>query len=133
MVMKANVVIVDRDNAIDYMKEIGKPNPTITQEMEAPNGKVRLQIYRSTSTISAIRSAISYMFKLARVDQPQDMQNELSFVNGMEGNESAAKQHLGLKITEGKELLTQEAYEFLVHAIAPCLKNGIFWAGRPTS
>jgi len=107
MATKTNIVIVDRDNALAYMKAIGKPNPTISNEMEAPGEKVRLQIYQSTSTISAIRSSVGYMYKLARVEQPQKMQSEMSlFVNGMKRNEAAAKQHLGLKITEGKEAMT---------------------------
>ena len=114
MTTKASVVIVDRDSALAYMKEVGLPTPTITADMEAQDGKVRLQIYQKTGTISAIRSSVGYMFKLARVDQPEKLQKEMSvFVNGMKRNEKAAKQHLGLKISEGKEPLTLEAYEFL--------------------
>ena len=53
------------------------------------------------------------MYKLARVEQTEEMQKDMSlFVNGMKRSESAAKQHLGLKITEGKEPLTQETCEF---------------------
>ena len=48
------------------------------------------------------------MYKLARVEQTEEMQKDMSlFVNGVERSESAAKQHLGLKITEGKKPLTQ--------------------------
>jgi len=82
--------------------------------MEAPNGKVRIQIYQQTSTASAIRSAIGWMYNLARVTACEEMKSDLSkLINGLKRNESAAKAFLGLKITTGKEPLTQEAFEFL--------------------
>ena len=118
MATKVNIVIVDRESALSYMKAIGKTNPTIEPEMEAPDGKVRLQIYQGRSTVSAVRSAISYMYKRARVTQSAKMQKEMSlFVNGMKRSEAAAKQHLGLKITEGKAPLILEAYEFLARKL----------------
>ena len=48
------------------------------------------------------------------VDTSQANIIEMSlFVNGMKRCEKAAKTHLGLKITEGKEPLSVEAFEFL--------------------
>ena len=141
MMTKAKVVTVDQDSALAYMKEIGKLNPKISPKMEAPNNKLCLQVFQNVSTVSAVRSAVAYMYKRARIDQPEAMKNEMSlFVNGMKRCEKGAKTHIGLKITEGKEPLSVEAFEFLAKKLfysgenicAPlfCARLGSDEAGR---
>ena len=66
-------------------------------------GQVKCSIYQSSSQYSGIRCSISYLYKLARVPQPQEMIREMStFMSGMDRTILCAKQKLGLKITEGK-------------------------------
>ena len=60
MEKKYNIVEVDRDAAINYLREIGKGD-AITPEMEVGEDKVCLQIYQSNSQFSAIRSGIAYV------------------------------------------------------------------------
>ena len=105
MESKYNVVEVDRDSAISYLRVTGKSD-AITPEMQTANGKVRIQVYQSCSQFSSIRSAIGCIYKSARVTQPEELSKELSlFINGMKRTISAAKCHLGLKISEGKDAL----------------------------
>ncbi|KAL7550473.1 LOW QUALITY PROTEIN: hypothetical protein ACHAWF_014863 [Thalassiosira exigua] len=118
MATKFNVVEVDRDTAATYLRAIGKGG-AITEEMtEGAGGRVRLEVYQSESQFSGIRSAIGYVYKSARVPMPDEMANEMSiFINGLKRTIAAAKDHLGLKISEGKDLMSFDAYEHLAKAL----------------
>ncbi len=54
------------------------------------------------------------MYKSARVPQPAELMRKLNlFLNGMEQVISATKEQLGLKVPEGKDTMSFEAYELL--------------------
>jgi len=96
-----------------YLRAIDKGHE-VTQDMQTGPRKVRLEVYQSNSQFSAIRSAIAYVYTSSRVPMPDVMSNEMTiFINGMQRTISAAKEHLGLKITEGKDALSFDNYEFL--------------------
>lgn len=117
MYTKFNVVEVDHDSAVTYLRAIDK-GEDVSRMQTTADGKVRLQIYQSGSQFSAIRSAIGYVYKSARVSQPEEMTKELGlFIKGMSRVIAAAKNHLGLKIIEGKDAMTFEAYELLAKTL----------------
>jgi len=118
MVSKYNVVEVDRDTAIKYLRETDNTDQ-ITAEMHTGTArKVPIQVYQSDSQFSAIRSAVGYVYKSARVPMPREMASEMSiFINGMKRTVSAAKETLGLKIGEGKDALPIEGYDLLSKAL----------------
>lgn len=113
MASKYNTVEVDKDSAVKYLRESDNADQ-ITDEMQTgPSRKVTLQVYQSNSQFSAIRSAIGYVYKSARVPMPEDMASEISiFINGMKRTVTAAKETLGLKIGEGKDALKFEGYDY---------------------
>ena len=112
METKSNTVLADRGSAEKYLADINN-GVTIRDDMIDPEtGKVRLVIYQSTSQYSAIRSSIAYLFKLAGVERPSKYVADMAkFMGGMKRIVQAAKQHLGLKITEGKVGMPFDVYE----------------------
>ena len=108
-----NEVWVDRDAAEAYIKD-ARLGSAVTDEMVNNDGKVKCMVYQSASQYSGIRSAIAYLYKLARVPVPEDMTREIAmFLSGMERTISSAKQKLGLKISEGKKPMSYRAYSLL--------------------
>ena len=82
--------------------------------MEVGGNKLALKVYQSEAQFGGIQSAVAYVYKAARVEQPTDMAKEMSiFINGMRRTISAAKKHLGLKIAEGKDAMKWEVFELL--------------------
>ena len=114
MVSHYNVVEVDKDTAVKYLHAIGKEDQIPEETSTGAGGKVHLEVYQSFSKFSGVRSAIGYVYKSARIGMPEPMKKDLAiFINGMKRNVTAAKKILGLKITEGKEALSFEAYELV--------------------
>ena len=114
MVSHFNVVEVDKDTAVKYLRAIGKADQIPDKISTGAGGKVRLEVYQSYSKFSGVRSAVGYIYKSSRVPMPEDMKKDIGiFINGVKRNVTAAKKILGLKITEGKEALSFEAYEFV--------------------
>jgi hypothetical protein len=111
METKTNFVKVDRAVAEKYLAHIEKGG-AISEDMVDPvTGRVTLRIYQSYSTFSTIRSAMSYLFKLAGVERPKKYNTSMSkYMGGMKRVTQAAKQHLGLKLTEGKEAMSIGVY-----------------------
>ena len=117
MITKYNVVEVDKDAAVKYLRAIGK-SELVTPQMQTGPRKVKLEVYQSESTFSAIRSAVAYVYKTARVAMPDDMSRELPiFIEGMKRTETAAKRILGLKIQKGKDPLSWEGYEYCARTL----------------
>ena len=84
METKTNIVVVDRSAAEAYLAEIDN-GQTLTEDMvDESSGKVNLRLYQSTSQYSAIRSAISYLYKLAGVERsPSFVSDMAKFMGGM--------------------------------------------------
>ena len=117
MESKFNVVEVDRDVAVSYLRATSR-SEAITPEMQTGGRKVRLQTYQSFSQFNGIRSAIGYIYKYARVPMPEEMSKEMTlFIGGMKRTIAAAKEHLGLKISEGKDAMKFEVYDFLAKTL----------------
>ena len=114
METKTNIVVIDRAAAEAYLAEIDN-GQTITDDMvDESSDKVNLRLYQSTSQYSAIRSAIAYMYKLAGVERsPAFVADMAKFMGGMKRVVQAAKQHLGLKLSEGKQPMPFKVYEKL--------------------
>ena len=114
---KYNVHEVDRSAAESYLKAVHDGSDEsfeITSDMlvEGEGDKVRVKVYQSYSQYSGIRNAIAYVYTMARVPMP--FQSELClYLKGAARYIAAAKQHLGLKITEGKDEMKQEVYELI--------------------
>lgn len=112
---KFNYVEVDRSSAIAYLKEL-KLSTDISPEMEVDNDKVRLKVFQSYEQYSGIRSAVLWIYKLAKVTSP--FQSDLaSYLRGVSRHIQAAKQNLGLKLTKGKADMKPEAYEKVVISV----------------
>ena len=110
-------VWVGRDAAEEYIKA-AQINQSVTDEMVNSDGQVKCSIYQSPSQYSGIRSSISYLYKLARVPQPEELSREMStFISGMERTITCAKHKLGLKITEGKKPLSMKAYSMMARRL----------------
>ncbi len=109
---KFNVVEVDRSSAEAYLKEIHDGSCDITTDMEVGDGKMRVKVFQSESQYSGIRSALAYVYTTARVSMP--FASELGiYIKGVSRYIAAAKQHLGLKLTEGKDEMKQEVFEMI--------------------
>ena len=79
-----NYVSVARDAAEEYIKECNF-DTVITDEMVDDKGKVMCAVYQSKSQYNGIRSSIAYLYTLARVQQPAEIQKEIStFLKGMD-------------------------------------------------
>ena len=113
MASKYNTVEVDKDSAVKYLRDTDNADQ-ITDEMQTgPSRKVRLRVYQSESQFSAIRSAVGYVYKSARVPMPEEMASEMAiFIQGMKRTVTSAKETLGLKIGEGKDALKFEGYDY---------------------
>ena len=108
---KFNVVEVDRSAAEAYLEGLGEDSE-ITPDMEVGGGKVRVKVFQSGSQYTGTRSALAFLYTSARVKM--QFADELSiYIKGISRYISAAKQHLGLKLTEGKDSLKQEAFELI--------------------
>ena len=74
MSTKYYVVEVEKEAAIKYRET----SEQVTNQMKTGPRKVKVEAYQSESTFSAIRSAVAYVYKTARVAIPDDMSRELS-------------------------------------------------------
>ena len=88
---------------------------------------VSVKVYQSDSQYSGIRSATAFIYTSARVDMP--FASELGiYLKGIGRYIAAAKQHLGLKLTEGKEIMKQEVFEMTAeHLFKSGDKRDIFY------
>jgi hypothetical protein len=78
------------------------------------NGEVKVAVRLEAATYDGFRSAISHLYRESGVKMPDDMVNNLSrYIKGSKRINLAAKQTLGLKITEGKSHMTVPVYEML--------------------
>ena len=70
--------------------------------------------FQSKSQYNGIRSALAYLFTLARVQQPTTLTDEMStFLKGLDRTIVYEKEKLGLKLIAGKKPLTFEAFSML--------------------
>ena len=90
---KYYIVEVDKNIAVNYLRATCHgESDEMTAAMQTTSGKVRVRVYRSISLFNSIRSAISFVYKRARVPQPEDMSNELNmFISGMKQSVEAKK------------------------------------------
>lgn len=111
METKSNIILADRAAAEKYLKDIDNGQKVTDEIVDEETGKVRLKIHQSTSTYSAIRSSVAYLYKLAGVERSTKFVADMAkFMGGMKRVAQAAKQHLGLKIVEGKLAMPFEVY-----------------------
>ena len=124
MASKYNIVEVERSCAEKYMTEM-KITDEITSDMVVENGRVRLKVFQSIDQYNGIRSAVAWVYKVARVEMP--FAQELgTYIKGITRHVTAAKQHLGLKLTKGKAVLKPEAFELIAEHLFRSGQNVIF-------
>ena len=124
MASKYNIVEVERSCAEKYMKEM-KIEDEITSDMVVEDGRVRLKVFQSIDQYNGIRSAVAWVYKVARVEMP--FAQELgTYILGITRHVAAAKQHLGLKLTKGKAVLKPEAFELIAEHLFRSGQNVIF-------
>jgi hypothetical protein len=112
---KYNVVEVQQSCAKAYLKAL-KLTDEFTPDMLLKDGKVRLKVFQSYEQYSGIRSAICYVYKVARVEM--SFAEDLSiYLKGVNRHIAAAKQHLGLKLTTGKAVMPPKVYEHIAETL----------------
>ena len=76
--------------------------------------KVDVLLPLSLSVYTNIQSSISYLYKECRVQIPVKIQSRIGkYRRGMKLISRQMKQHLALKIIEGKRVMTRDAYHFI--------------------
>ena len=115
---KYNVHEVDRSAAESYLKAVRDGSGesfeiTSAMEVEGEGDKVRVKVYQSFSQYSGIRNAIAWVYTLTRVGEMPFKSELRLYLKGAARYIAAAKQHLGLKITEGKDEMKQAVYELI--------------------
>ena len=69
---------------------------------------------QSVSSYEAVQSALSFLYKRAGVTRSQAFQNSMAqFLAGARRTIQKEKQELAQKITEGKEPMSSEVYEYI--------------------
>lgn len=82
------------------------------------NGKVKVAIRLEATTYDGYRSAISFLYRESGVTMPNELSEGFTiYIKGSRRINLAAKQTLGLKITEGKRHMTPEVYKFLAKTL----------------
>ena len=109
-------ISVDKKLAMSYIKRIsaeeGISPPTVTGSN--PDGTIDLLASQSLSSYEAVRSCISYLHRLADVVMDQRTKQQMSqFIAGCKRTIANEKQLLGQKITEGKEPMSVEVFEYI--------------------
>ena len=121
---KQKIVHVDRSLALDIEKKLDDFSMdaqedddvgTALQDNDADaDGQVRVAVCLEASTYDGFRSAINHLYRESNVKMPDEMVNCFSrYIKGSKRINLAAKQTLGLKISEGKLHMTVPVYEFL--------------------
>ena len=124
MSTKSKLVTVDRKSAVKFLKEVKSmgednggdngDNAIILDKTDAnvnSDGEVLVRIRQEYTTYEGIRSIVAHMYRESGVIMPQDLDAMMVvYVKGSRRINLAAKQTLGLKISEGKEHMTFEVY-----------------------
>ena len=86
MLTRINCTWIDPSAAEEYIKTCKNLDVTITQDMiRKLGGKVQVTTMQSKSQYNGIRSALAYLFTLARVQQPTTSTDEMStFLKGLD-------------------------------------------------
>jgi hypothetical protein len=80
--------------------------------------KVDVLLPLSLSVYTNIQSSISFLYKECRVQIPVKIQSRIGkYMRGMKRINRQMKQHLALKIIEGKRVMTRDAYHFISHVL----------------
>jgi len=125
MTTKFNVAEVERSCAEKYLKALKLPEE-ITSDMVVEGGRVRLKVFQSVDQYNGMRSAIAWVYKVARVEMPF-AQDFGTYIKGITRHVAAAKQHLGLKLMKGEAVMKPEAYELIAeHLFKSGEKRDIF-------
>ena len=114
MLLKKNIVLIKTETAHKYMQTIKKEVAEFDDEAIFDHDKIDVEVQQSESAYQGVRSAIGYVYKMACVRMPDYMVDHLrKFIAGKRRTGLKEKQHLGLKITEGKRAMSFEAYELI--------------------
>lgn len=124
---KQKIVQVDKSLAMEFKKKLddfsmlNNQNDGVDSDETIPpidvvdnDGQVRVAVRLEASTYDGFRSAICHLYRESNVKMPDEMTNCFSrYIKGSKRINLAAKQTLGLKISEGKSHMTVAVYEFL--------------------
>ena len=108
MMYKTNHVTIAEEAANDYLQKLGKNDVEITSDHVDVDGKVLVSVQQSQSTYEGIRSALSWVYKMAHMEMPSEISHHLSvFLAGKQRTGIKEKENLGLSLTEGKKAMSQ--------------------------
>jgi hypothetical protein len=116
---KQKVVTVDKALAMTFRQKLqdltSQEGDEVVEEVPMnadENGQVRVAVRLEASTYDGFRSAISFLYKESGVQMRDSMVTNFGrYIKGSKRINLAAKQTLGLKITEGKSHMTVPVYE----------------------
>ena len=108
MMYKTNHVMIAEGTANDYLRKLGKNDVKITSDHVDVDGKVLVSVQQSQSTYEGIRSALSWVYKMAHMEMPSEISHHPSvFIAGKQRTGIKEKENLGLSLTEGKKAMSQ--------------------------
>lgn len=117
---KQKLVTVDRNLAMAFKKKLDDMSSVQGEEEEDvpivgdANSQVIVAVRLEGSTYDGFRSAICHLYRESNVSMPDEFATSFSrYIKGSKRINLAAKQTLGLKITEGKSHMTIPVYEFI--------------------
>ena len=118
---KEKEVRVDRKAAVKFAKKLkamakkeNDEEPDVVIPRADDDGKVNILIRVEVATYDQVRSAVSHLYTESGVEMPKFISKGFSrYIKGSRRINLAAKQTLGLKIVEGKDAMSVEAYELI--------------------
>lgn len=118
---KEKEVSVARKAAVKFAKKLkamarkeNDDEPDVVIPRADEDGKVNILIRVEVATYDMVRSAISHLYTESGLEMPTFMSKGFSrYIKGSRRINLAAKQTLGLKIVEGKDAMSVEAYELI--------------------
>ena len=126
MASKMNVAYVETDSAEEHLIVI-RSHKIITADMVDSYRMVKCMVHQSSSHYGGIRSAITHVYFLTRLQMPEIMKRELStFIAGMERKVIAEKKILVIRITEGENPSASIHMRSLRRHYLKVEKRGIF-------
>ncbi len=91
--------------------------------------KVEVLIPLSLSVYTNVQSSISFLYKECRVQMPVTIQSRIGkYIKGMKRISRQMKQHLALKIVEGKRVMTRDVYHFISRVLLESNEKGHIFA-----
>ena len=118
MMGRKKSVSIRGETVKEYMKKVNKNPIEFTDNHFDEQGKVGVSVQQSQSSYEGIRSAVAWIYKMARTPMPETMRSHLSvFIAGKQRTGLKEKENLGLSLSDGKKALGREAFELIAKTL----------------